>query len=118
MNITWFEFILFSLATFRLTRLIVYDSITSFIRHPFHEIVDTVLPDGTIESYLQIKGSGIRRWIGELLSCYWCTGIWCSFFLFVCFLFHPGLTEPLIIVLAIAGLAAIFETVTDRIING
>lgn len=53
--ITWFEFVLISLASFRLTRLLIYDKITSFIRRPFHEIIEEELPDGTVESYLHIK---------------------------------------------------------------
>lgn len=115
--ISWFELILFSLASFRLTRLLIYDNITSFIRRPFHEFIEEELPDGTIESYLHIKGKGIRRWIGELLSCYWCTGIWCSFLLFGLYYFIPHLIEPLIIIFAIAGLAAIIETAIGKLLN-
>ncbi|WP_010283315.1 DUF1360 domain-containing protein [Bacillus timonensis] len=116
MDISWFEFFLFALATFRLTRLLVYDTITAFIRSPFHEVVEEVLPDGTIEEYLKIKGKGLRKWIGELLSCYWCTGIWCSIFLFSCYFFLPRLTEPLVVVLAIAGCAAIIETIIHKLL--
>ncbi|GAE93478.1 hypothetical protein JCM21714_2563 [Gracilibacillus boraciitolerans JCM 21714] len=36
--ITWLSFVLLSLATFRLTRLIIYDKITAFIRAPFFEM--------------------------------------------------------------------------------
>ncbi len=28
----------------------------------------------------KVKGKGLRKWIGELLSCYWCTGVWVSAF--------------------------------------
>ena len=117
MNIGWLEFFIFGLATFRLTRLLIYDSITSFIRRPFHEWVEEELTDGTIETYLHIKGKGIRRWIGELLSCYWCAGIWCSLLIFGVYYFLPNWAGPIIMVLAIAGLAAIIETIIAKLIN-
>ncbi|MCT4574603.1 CotY/CotZ family spore coat protein, partial [Bacillus thuringiensis] len=25
-------------------------------------------------TFTKVKGNGLRKWIGELLSCYWCTG--------------------------------------------
>jgi len=115
--ITWFEFVLISLASFRLTRLLIYDKITFFIRRPFHEIVDEELPDGTVESYLHIKGRGLRRWIGELLSCYWCTGIWSSLLLYGAYYFNLRWVESFILILAIAGFAAIIEATIDKIIN-
>nr|WP_239583419.1 DUF1360 domain-containing protein [Metabacillus iocasae] len=102
--------ILFVLATFRLTRLIVFDKITWFIRQPFHEVVEESKEDGSVETYLHIKGKGLRKWIGELLSCYWCTGMWCALALYFSYLAIPHLAFPLISILAIAGLAGIIES--------
>ncbi|WP_449539509.1 DUF1360 domain-containing protein [Ferdinandcohnia sp. Marseille-Q9671] len=114
---TIFEFILLGLASFRLTRLLVFDKITEFIRRPFHEVIVEELPDGNVEEYIQLKGSGLRRWIGELLSCYWCTGIWSTIFLYVIYTLYLPLSEPLILIFAIAGLAAIIETCVMRLLN-
>ncbi|GAA3329486.1 hypothetical protein GCM10020331_077740 [Ectobacillus funiculus] len=80
MNNWFFCLFLFALASFRLTRLIVYDKITKFIRNPFIEEVDVQDEDGSVVTYVRIKGRGLRKWIGELLSCYWCTGIWTTAF--------------------------------------
>ncbi len=115
-HISFFEFVILSIASFRLTRLIVFDSITSFLRKPFHEIVEETNEEGIVETYLQIKGHGVRYWIGELLSCYWCVGIWSSFFLVVGYLLFP-IFAPFVIVLAIAGVAAIIETIVGKIIS-
>lgn len=112
-----FEFILLGLASFRLTRLLVFDKITEFIRRPFHEVIEEELPDGTIEEYIKLKGNGVRRWIGELLSCYWCTGIWSTVFLYLLNEFYLPLSEPLIFIFAIAGLASIIETCVTRLLN-
>lgn len=106
---SFLELILFSFASFRLTRLIVIDSITAFIRRPFHEEMEELDEDGRPIFYIEIKGSGLRAWIGELLSCYWCTGIWVTTFLYILSWKYPGLMGHVITILAIAGLAAIIE---------
>ncbi|NUK28795.1 DUF1360 domain-containing protein [Parageobacillus sp. VR-IP] len=108
------ELFLFILATFRLTRLLMYDAITSFLRKPFHEITEETLPDGTVQSFLHIKGSGLRHWIGELLSCYWCTGIWCAAILYIGDMLYPVLFQPLLIILAIAGGASLIEWTMEK----
>ncbi|ARA97460.1 MULTISPECIES: DUF1360 domain-containing protein [Geobacillus] len=109
-----FSFVLLCLASFRLTRLIVYDTITNWLRQPFHEWVEEELPDGRKEVFLVLKGNGVRRWFGELLSCYWCTGIWCAAFCYAGITLWPGVFQPLIVLLAIAGGAAIIETVVGK----
>lgn len=65
MKMTWIYLTLFVFATFRLTRLIVFDKITTFIRKPFHKIVEDQDEEGNRITYLEIKGKGLRRWIGE-----------------------------------------------------
>ncbi|BDG48365.1 DUF1360 domain-containing protein [Parageobacillus sp. KH3-4] len=108
------ELFLFILSTFRLTRLIMYDSITAFLRKPFHEIVEETLPDGTVQSFLCVKGSGLRRWVGELLSCYWCTGIWCAAILYIGNMLYPIIFHPLLVILAIAGGASFMEWAMEK----
>jgi len=49
-----------------------------------------------------------------LLSCYWCTGIWCAAFCYAGITLWPGVFQPLIVLLAIAGGAAIIETVVGK----
>ncbi|WP_085992587.1 DUF1360 domain-containing protein [Oceanobacillus senegalensis] len=115
---TGLGFLLFVLAAFRLTRLFVFDKITAFIRAPFHEEMEESEPDGSVVTYIQIKGTGLRYWIGELLSCYWCSGIWCSGLLIGLYYIWPEGTEVLISILAIAGAAGIIETLVGRLMNG
>lgn len=115
---SWFLLVLFSLASFRLTRLIVYDKITGFVRAPFIEEVEIPDEDGTLVTYTRIKGSGLQQWIGELLSCYWCTGVWMTAFLLGLYSWVPKFTEPLLFLLAIAGIAAIIETIVGKLTGG
>ncbi|TCN27824.1 DUF1360 domain-containing protein [Mesobacillus foraminis] len=101
-----------SLASFRLTRLIVFDKITEWIRSPFF---DEVTEEG--EFYLVPKEKGIRKWIGELLNCYWCTGIWSSALLFGLYVYFPIVGIPLAFILSIAAIAACIETVISKLMG-
>ncbi len=104
--------LILSLASFRLTRLIVFDKITERIRSPFF---DEVTEDGEI--YLVPKEKGIRKWIGELLNCYWCTGVWSSALLFIVYVFFPVIGVPLAFILSIAAVAACIETVISKLLG-
>lgn len=114
---TWLQLIIFALASFRLTRLIVFDKITAFIRQPFHKEVEEIGDDGVVEVYIEMKGSGLRAWIGELLSCYWCTGIWCTAFVYGAWMIWPQGAEPLLVILAIAGAAGLIEALVMKLID-
>ncbi|BCB03064.1 DUF1360 domain-containing protein [Bacillus sp. KH172YL63] len=109
MQLTWVELIALGLAIFRLTHLIVFDKITEFLRAPFFNEQTVVEDDGEEAVYLIPKKGGLTGFIAELLSCYWCTGIWVSVFLYGGYWFLPLYFHPLIAILAVAGIAAVFE---------
>jgi hypothetical protein len=113
MNIDLLTFIILGLACFRLTRLIVFDKITEFLRQPFFDEITEENEDGTVEVYYLPKSTSIKKFIGELLSCYWCTGVWISAAVVAGYLFLPALFVPIILVFAVAGLAAILESVVQ-----
>lgn len=106
-NIDLAMIVLLGLAVFRLTRLIVYDRITEFIRRPFFNEIEETEADGTVEIYFTPKEKGIKGWIGELLSCHWCAGIWVSLLLGGLYLYKTPFSDYLIIVLAIAAIGSI-----------
>jgi hypothetical protein len=58
-----------SAATFKASRVLTRDDVTSFIREPF---VEGDALGGDIEP----TGEGLRRAIGELITCSRCTGTW------------------------------------------
>ncbi len=109
MQLELVELITLGLAIFRLTHLIVFDKITEFLRVPFFDEHIVVEDDGEEAVYLSPKKGGLVGFIGELLSCYWCTGIWVSIFLYGGYFFFPFYFMPLITLLAVAGIASIFE---------
>nr|WP_230126886.1 DUF1360 domain-containing protein [Bacillus sp. CECT 9360] len=116
-NIDLTMIILLGLAAFRLTRLIVYDRITEFIRRPFFKEIEETEEDGTVEIYFTPKEEGVKGWIGELLSCHWCTGIWVSMLLGGLYLYQTPFSDYVIIVLAIAAIGSIIETIISGLIG-
>lgn len=116
MDFSYLEILILSLACFRLTRLLVYDRITAFIRNLFLEEMEEVDQSGQKEIYLVPKKGLIKGFFGELLSCYWCTGVWSAIVVCAFYYLIPIYSEPVILVLAIAGLGAIIETIVQKII--
>jgi hypothetical protein len=114
MKITILNLFILSLASFRLTRLIVFDKITEFIRNPFFDEVKEENSDGEIELYYMPKKDGMKRFFGELLSCYWCTGIWAAAGIVALYYFLPVFSAPVILLLAVAGLASLLETIVQH----
>ncbi|MBU9713291.1 DUF1360 domain-containing protein [Evansella tamaricis] len=113
-EITVFQFLLFSLAVFRLTHLLLYDSITEFIRKGLYEYEQEVDEDGKEETVQIIAHKGWKKWFGELFSCHWCMGIWASILLWLGFSLLPSVFSVVIIILAAAGVAAVVESVVVR----
>lgn len=117
MKITLLNLFILSLACFRLTRLLVFDKITEFIREPFFNEIKEENEDGEMEVYYLPKEKGIKKFIGELLSCYWCTGIWASAAIVGIALLYPVLSFPIILILAVAGFASILESIVQHFIQ-
>ena len=108
-DLTWIELVILVLASFRLTHLIVYDEITSFLRDPFFTVAYEDDASGQVVRHVHFKGNGLRRWMGMLLSCHWCVGIWSSVAVVVLHHLVPA-AFPVLLVLAVAGAAAAIET--------
>jgi hypothetical protein len=64
---------LYSVATFRLARILAKDPVTSPIRAPFTTLEGTT---GPAELRERVRGSGWRHAVGELLTCPFCLGQW------------------------------------------
>lgn len=111
------SFVVFALASFRLTRLIVFDTITAPFRRLFHEEQEEVNEQGEVETYIIIKGKGLRSWVGELLSCYWCTGMWCTAALLLIYILFPVISMWLNLLLAIAAAAGMIEAIVSKLVK-
>jgi hypothetical protein len=109
LELSWFDFIVLILASFRLTHLIVFDEITAVIRDPFVKVTYDRDDSGQVVRNIKIEGTGWRHTIGLFLSCHWCVGIWSSAALIALYIWLP-VTFPLHLILAIAGAAAFIES--------
>jgi len=97
-ELTTFDYVIMLLASWRLTRLFVYDSITRFLREQFMDVVKAG------RGYrLERPKTGPRRLLAELFSCPWCTSIWTSSFV----VFVYMLTEYSVLPFVLLGMSAV-----------
>jgi hypothetical protein len=116
-SLDFWNIIIFGLASFRLTRLIIFDKITQMFRDPFFDEISEKDEYGNKEVYIIPKTGGFKGWLGELLSCHWCTGIWVSIFLYCLNIWFPEIGKPIIMILAVAAVGSIIETILSRVIG-
>lgn len=109
--------LILGLAVFRLTRLIVFDKIMEPFRRPFFTEIEEKDEQGKVEIYLIPKKTGIRSWIGELLSCYWCTGSWVSLCVTLLYLTHSVVGEVFIFIFAVAAVGSLFEVIASKLLG-
>ena len=64
---------LLGVATHKLSMLVAQDAVTSPLRAPFTELEEKRSPKNLDE---KPRGTGLRRSIGELLTCKFCVGQW------------------------------------------
>jgi hypothetical protein len=103
-KISLFDFVLLSLATFRLIRLLVYDRIMQFVRDRFfQEPVSRKCPK-----------SGLKASIGHLFGCPWCMGVWAGLFSAFFYYLTPLAWFP-VLVLAVSGIASFVQVLANMI---
>ena len=68
---------LLGVATHKLSLILAQDAVTSPLRAPFTERRDKESPKSIDE---KPRGKGLRRSIGELLTCQFCLGLWVAAF--------------------------------------
>ncbi|MFZ4431568.1 MAG: DUF1360 domain-containing protein [Microthrixaceae bacterium] len=64
---TPFQFLLVTLGAYRLTRLVIFDTIFDGPRYALGDWL--------------ISGGRFRRWVAELLGCQWCVGVHVAFWM-------------------------------------
>ncbi|MBO0870755.1 MAG: DUF1360 domain-containing protein [Micromonosporaceae bacterium] len=84
------DVLLVSLATHKISRLLAKDPVTSPLRAPFTRYQH---PNGDAELGERVRGSGLRRALGELISCPFCLGVWVATGFSAGLVFAPRLTR-------------------------
>lgn len=103
-----FDFLLIILATFRLTRLFVYDKILQFFRDWFSERREIIADTGDVVIERVTPPRGPRRTMSELLGCPWCAGMWFGAFV-AFFYFLTPFAWFFIFILAVGGVATLVQ---------
>ncbi|MEK7462660.1 MAG: DUF1360 domain-containing protein [Patescibacteria group bacterium] len=108
-ELTLTDYVLMTLATWRLTRLFVYDAITRFFREQFWDVVK--VGKGFA---LEKPKFGPRRTLADLLSCVWCFGMWAAATVIFFYLLTPFSIFP-ITLLAIGAVASFLQLLSNLI---
>jgi Protein of unknown function (DUF1360) len=93
---------LLGVATHKLSLLIANDAITSPLRAPFTELQEKESPKNVEE---EPRGKGLRRSIGELLTCQFCTGQWVASFFIYGLVFAPIVTRLMATIFAVVTIS-------------
>jgi hypothetical protein len=106
-SVTPFDAFLMALATFRITRLVVYDKITRWFRELF---VTSRVYDKEGATWVEIipYTSGFRHTIYDLLQCPWCIGIWAGLIVTFFYFVFPW-AWSVIFFLALAGAGTLLQ---------
>ena len=99
---------LIGIATFRLSRLLTKDKVTSGFRAPF---VKYERSTGAGEVEEDARGSGLQQAVGDMVTCPYCIGLWASTALTFALLFAPRSTRVLASILASVAASDAFNHV-------
>ncbi len=108
-ELTVTDYVLLALATWRVTRLFVYDAITKFFREQFWDIVKAG------KGYeLEKPKFGPRRTLADLLSCPWCFSMWAAAMVIFIYLISPY-GVYLVVLLALSSVGAFLQILSNLI---
>ena len=93
---------LLGVATHKLSMLVANDAVTSPLRAPFTELKEKKSPKSMDE---EPRGSGLRRSIGELLTCKFCVGQWVASFFTYGLVLAPAATRLVASIFAIVAVS-------------
>ena len=93
---------LLGVATHKLSLLVAQDAVTSPLRAPFTELQEKESPKKVDE---KPRGKGLRRSIGELITCQFCVGQWVASFFTYGLVLAPAVTRLVASIFAIVALS-------------
>jgi hypothetical protein len=109
MDLTILDLTLITLASFRMTRMFVYDSMTRFLREQFW---DAKVVRNKVTLVKPITGP--RRTLADLIGCPWCFGVWATTFVAFFYMLTPYAYFPTLI-LALSSIATLLQLVANAI---
>ena len=108
-DLTFADFALITLATWRVIRLFIYDATTKFIREQFYDVQKVG------KSFQLVKpATGPRRTLADLFSCPWCFGVWSAASVTFLYLLFP-IFQFFTIFLAVSAVATFLQLLANMI---
>ena len=98
------DFIILTLALFRLNQLFVYDQATQFIRDLF---VDIKEKHHHLERHQ--KPFGLERSFSDIFACPWCFSLWGGSIFVWAYIMYPGIMLYVALLLALSGVATYLQ---------
>ena len=105
-DLNFLDITLMVLATWRLVRLFLFDTITKWFREQFWNCKKTQSGES-----LEKPARGARRTIADLLSCPWCFGTWAAAFVVFFYLLTPIAFYP-VLLLAVSAVATLLHHIS------
>ncbi|MCB9818074.1 DUF1360 domain-containing protein [Candidatus Nomurabacteria bacterium] len=103
------DYVLITLASWRLTRLFVYDIITKFFREQFWDVKKVG------KGYqLEKPKTGPRRTLADLMDCPWCFGVWATAVVTFFYLMTPYAVFP-VVLLALSAVATFLQLASNLV---
>lgn len=110
-DISLTDYILITLATWRVTRLFVYDAVTKWIREQFWNVKKIG------KGYqLEKPKTGPRRTLADLFDCPWCVGVWAAATVTFFYLLTPYMIFP-VALLAVSAVATFLQLLSNLVGN-
>jgi len=97
------DYVLITLASFRIIRVVIYDKIFAFFREQFYDASEY---KGQV--VLTKPERGPRRTLADLLSCPWCFGVWATAMVSFFYLLTPYAFFP-VLFLALSAAASVLQ---------
>jgi hypothetical protein len=108
-QLTLTDYVLITLASWRLTRLVIYDAILKFFREQFFDLDKT----GKVAELTKPK-FGPRRTIADLMTCPWCFGVWATALVTFFYLITPFAIYP-VVFLALSAVATFLQLLSNLV---
>jgi hypothetical protein len=106
------DIVLIALATFRAGRVTAFERVTEPFRDP---VTETVPDEYDAGENVVAEGTGVRKAIGELVSCPICVGTWVASGLVYGLRIAPGPTRLVAAILGVSGLAEMLNAATEAL---
>jgi len=106
------ELVMLGFATYRLGHLISFDKVTEPLRLPFTE---TKMDEFGAAMTVEARGEGVRRAIGELISCPICSGTWAAAALVYLVNLFPGPGRVFITMLGAIGMGEMLHALSEQL---